>query len=62
MMFCPHIGFVGIILYGDRFFLKIGLDGLDAFFKADVVFDFLLAILAMHLWLGCQDYGLDVLG
>ena len=55
-------GLVGIILNGDGLVLKVGLDALDTLLEADVVLDFFLTARAMHLRVGGQHDGFDVLG
>ena len=55
-------GLVGVIGDGDRLVLDVGDDLLDALLKADVFLDALLAALAVHLRVGGEHNGLDVLG
>ena len=55
-------GFVGVIGDCYRLMLNVGDNLLDALFKADVLLDALLAILAVHLRHGGEYHGLDVLG
>ena len=55
-------GLVGIVLDGDGLVLKVGLDALDTLLEANVLLDLLLTARAMHLRIGGQHDGLNVLG
>ena len=52
---------VSIISDGDELFGDVGLDFLDTFLESKVALDCLLTILTVHLRLGGDNEGLDVL-
>lgn len=56
------VGFIGIVDNGHFLFLHIGFNFLDAFFKADVAFDFVFATYAVHDRIGGEYHDLDVFG